>query len=452
MTFRHSIAGLVILATLASCEKSEPVALQPLPVPLGNQVASPRLNGRIYTPPPLSTRVSYGAVRRGADGSATPYGAAQYSLDFADTDVREAVAQILGTMLGLNYSIDPAVKGAVTLRTAHPLTAGQLMPALETVLGSVGAALVRADGLYRVVPAATAGGAGALVVPLNYVSADDLAKVLQPLAGANAKIAAEPDLNMLLISGDPGQVQSLTALVRGFDTDALAGQSYAVMPVASGTAKDFADAMTDAFHGKSGSSLGGLVRVVPLPRMNAVLMISPQPGYIEAARRVFSVIESQRRTTVRVWHAFYLQNSNANDIAYTLQMAFTPNNVTAVPQAEMQGNGTGAGGYAARAGIGSGMTAGLGGGLASGGIGAGASGAGGLGAAGLGTGGISSVGGANPLAPSTGQGGARDPDIKSVTWRPRTARIAGRRDREYHACSAERPEQCRFGLWHRARG
>ena len=41
-------------------------------------------------------------------------GPAQYSLDFADTDVREAVAQILGTMLGLNYSIDPAVKGTVT--------------------------------------------------------------------------------------------------------------------------------------------------------------------------------------------------------------------------------------------------------------------------------------------------------------------------------------------------
>ena len=93
------------------------------------------------------------------------------------------------------------------------------------------------------VPAATAGGAGGLVLPLNYVSADELAKVLQPMAGANAKIAAEPELNALLISGDPGQVQSLVELVRSFDIDALAGQSYAVLPVASGNAKDFADAM-----------------------------------------------------------------------------------------------------------------------------------------------------------------------------------------------------------------
>jgi general secretion pathway protein D len=410
MIFRHTISGLVVLAMLSGCEKPEHVALAPLPLPLGNLGASARLNGRIYTPPPLSTRISYGSVRRGNGRGTSASEPAQYSLDFTDTDVRVAVAQILGTMLGLNYSIDPAVKGTVTLRTSRPLTATELLPALETILGSVGAALVRADGLYRVVPAATAGGAGALVVPLNYVSADDLAKVLQPLAGANAKVAAEPDLNTLLISGDPGQVESLTALVRSFDTDALAGQSYAVMPVASGSAKDFADAMTDAFHGKAGSSLGGLVRVVPLPRMNAVLVISPQPSYIEAARRIFDLIERQRRTTVRVWHAFYLQNSNANDIAYTLQMAFTPNDVTAAPQSAMQGNGAGGGGgYAARAGIGSGMMAGaMGGGLAAGGIGAGAggAGAGGLGAGGLGAGGISALGGANPLAPAVGQGGA----------------------------------------------
>jgi general secretion pathway protein D len=408
----------MVLAALAGCEQPQHVEIPPLPVPLSNKMASPRLNGQIYTPPPLSPRISYGTTRRGGGTGPSAAEPAQYSLDFADTDVREAVAQILGTMLGLNYAIDPAVKGTVTLRTSRPLTAAQLLPALETILGGVGAALVHTEGLYHVVPAATAGGAGALVVPLNYVSADELAKVLQPIAGANAKVAAEPELNAILVSGDPSQVQSLVELIRSFDTDALAGQSYAVMPVASGSAKDFADAMTAAFRGKEGSGLGGMVRVVPLPRMNAVLVVSPQENYITAARRVFAVIEGQRRTTVRVWHAFYLQNSNANDIAYTLQMAFTPNNVTAMPESAMQGNGAG-GGYAGRGGIGSGITAGgPGGGGAAGGIGAGGIGAGGIGAAGIGAGGIGggagglgsglgtgAIGGANPLAP-VGQGGA----------------------------------------------
>jgi general secretion pathway protein D len=392
------LPGLIVLAVLAGCERTERVQLPPLATSAGNVAATPRLNGRIYTPAPLSPRISYGAARHGERGGPASSGTGQYSLDFADTDVREAAGQILGTMLGLNYSIDPAVKGAVTLRTAHPLTGAQLLPALETILGSVGAVLIQTEGLYRVVPAATAGSAGSRVLPLNYVSADDLAKVLQPLAGANAKIVAETDLNSVLISGDPSQVQSLAELVRTFDTDALAGQSYAVMPVATGNAKDFAEAMTDSFRGKGGSSLGGLLRVVPLTRMNAVLVVSPQPSYIDAARRVFELIERQRRTTVRVWHAFYLQNSNANDIANTLQMAFTPNNVTTLPQAAMQGTGAAGGaaggGFAGRSGI---SPSGAG----AGGIG---SAAGGIGSAGAGAGGISALGGTNPLAPAIGQG------------------------------------------------
>jgi general secretion pathway protein D len=143
-----------------------------------------------------------------------------------------------------------------------------------------------------------------------------------------------------------------------------------------------------------------MVRVVPLPRLNAVLVVSSQPSYIEAARRVFNLLERQLRTTMRSWHALYLQNSNANDIAYTLQMAFTPNDVTAVPQAATQGNGyqggaAGGGGFASgRSGIGAGSSAG---GLGSGGAGA-------LGSANVGGGGISALGGTNPLAPATGQG------------------------------------------------
>jgi general secretion pathway protein D len=412
---------------VTGCARPDTVELPPLRTSPVNLAATPRVDGRLYTPPPQSPQISYGVVRRGDRGAQALSGSEQYSLDFADTDVREAAGQILGSMLGVNYSIDPAVKGTVTLHTARPLTAAQLLPALQTILGSVGAILVQTDGLYRVVPAASAGSAGSMVIPLRYVSADDLAKVLQPLAGANAKIAAEPTLNTLLISGDPGQVQSLAELVRTFDTDALAGQSYAVMPVDAGNAKDFADAMTDSFRGKEGSSLGGLLRVVPLTRMNAVLVVSPQPGYIDAARRIFALIERQRRTTVRVWHAFYLQNSNANDIAYTLQMAFTPNNVTALPQSATQGNGQSRGANsmfagtsqsgAGSGGLGTGGLASGGagaGGLAAGGLGAGASGAGGLGGAGT-----SALGGANPLAPAgigaAGGGQAQMPNLPAAS-------------------------------------
>ena len=402
MTRKFPFAGMGRLAlasvmVLAGCETHHQRDVPPVVSTVSDLAAGARANGRVGTPNlPPPAEVSYGTPRPAGTGRASVAGATgTYSLEFADTDVREVVSQVLGGMLGLNYTIDPAVRGAVSLHTAKPLTASQVLPTLKTMLSSVGATLAQVDGLYRVVPEVSAGAAGSAVVPLRFVSADELAKVMQPLAGNNAKVAAETGLNALLISGDTGQVQALTELVGSFDVDTLAHQSYAVLPTTSGSARDLSEAMQEAFKGRAGSSLSGLVRVVPLSRLNAVLVISSQPKYIDAARRVHSMIERERRNTVRSWHVFYLQNSSAQSIAYTLQMAFTPNNVTATPEpvgGSQQGvgrtgqsGGSSSGGFGGSGGGGaSGLGGASGGGFGGGGGLSSGGGSGGLGASGLG--------------------------------------------------------------------
>jgi general secretion pathway protein D len=265
--------------------------------------------------------------------------------------------------------------------------------------------LVQSGNLYRVLPAAQAAAAlgsdstaGSVIVPLHYASAEDLAKILQPYVGEGGKIIAEPGRNALLIGGEPQARESLINLVQAFDIDILARQSYALLPVNTGNVKDFAGALQDAFRGQSGGALAGLVRVVPMSRINAVLVISPQPRYIDEARRVFSLIDRARQQTIRSWHVHYLQNSHAEDMAYVLQQAFTPNNVTAQPtnaQAGAQRMSNAVGGMGNTFGRGGG-TGGIGG---TGGMQGGYTG-GGLGVTGLagGIGGVQSVTAATPGA------------------------------------------------------
>src|SRR5215472_16362915 len=50
------------------------------------------------------------------------------SLNLTDTDVRVAADQVLGGILGVTYAIDPAVHGAVTFKSAKPVTADQVLP------------------------------------------------------------------------------------------------------------------------------------------------------------------------------------------------------------------------------------------------------------------------------------------------------------------------------------
>jgi general secretion pathway protein D len=442
---RRSLAFLLGLVQVSACSHPSPPAI-PASSPLPNAAAAapPRANGAIGAPnalPPAQT--AYG--RAGEPPSQRPAveaGPGDVSLDFADTDIREIVAQLLGSILKVNYTIDPAVHGTATLHTMRPLNRSELVRTLEPLLAQNGAALVMDGTLYRVVPAdqgiATAasgsGTAGAVVVPLQYASAEELAKILQPYVGEGGKIAADQGRNALLIAGEPAARDGLIGLVKAFDVDVLARQSYALLPVNSGDVKDFASALQDAFRGQNGGALAGLVRVIPLGRINAVLVVSSQPRYIEEVRRVYALIDRARRQTLRSWHVYYLQNSHSEDVAYVLQQAFTPNNVTAQPTGQRSSqfgqSGTG------QSTIGqSGGTTGSGGGSIGGGAGLGGGSAGSLGQSNV-SGGISASGqgqlgtqqpgnaqprqqpppgGANPLPGGLAQGsGEQDADTLRV--------------------------------------
>ena len=379
VTKRHLRTLAVLLAcTAAGCEPVEKPD-QPAPLPPlrpGTPVATPQVDGDVgslHGAP--RARVSYG-TGAGVRAPEAQYSSGQggdVSLDFADTDVREAAAQILGTMLHANYTIDPGVKGTVTLHTAQPLNRDQLLPTLQVLLSQVGAALTEGGGLYRIESTASANSAGlgsgsasgATVVPLHSTSADQLAKVLQPYAGASAKIVADPAANAIIVNSDPQQREAIVQMIRSFDVDTLAGQSFALLPVDSGDAKDFATALEKTLGADQGKSLANVARIVPMSRIDAVMVVVPTDRMMQDVRRVYGLILEQRRQTVRSWHVYYLQNGRSNDVAYVLQQAFTPDHVTAQPtqqnqlqqlgqtQSALGGAGGGGGGLGGIGGIGS---------------------------------------------------------------------------------------------------
>lgn len=331
--------GLLILA---SCQAAPPASLPGLstaPLALAPGASAPaaaRISGAVASQGALPRpSASYGTPATAAPsaGGAQETGQGDISFDFADTDIRAVVAQILGNILHVNYTIDPGVSGTVTLHTVTPLTQDQVLPTLQTLLAQNGAVLVQTNGLYRVMQSGDSGGAAAnsLVIPLRYANATQLTAVLQPYVGKGGKLAADTDSNSIVIQGDPTARTALAGLVQAFDVDALAGQSYELFPVTSGNAKDFATAFTAALGKQADAKGAAAVTVVPLERISAVLVVARARSYLNDAARIYAVINKVQRETVRSWHVFYLRNSQANDDAYLLQQAFTPDNVTVQP-------------------------------------------------------------------------------------------------------------------------
>jgi general secretion pathway protein D len=346
--------GCVLI--LSACAPSHPQA--PGPVATGAAIQQTSLpgaaaggrvdgqldNGSVPPPPSASYSVPPVIALPAASAAQAP---GDVTLNFADTDIRTIVDQILGTLLKQNYTIDSGVSGTASLHTVVPLTRDALIPALQTLLAQNNAVLVQSNGIYRVMPADQAAATlnltndnslgGATVIPLQYAQASSLAAMLQPYVTSTSKIVAAADQNALIIEGDPGSRQALVDLIKAFDIDQLAGQSYELFPVTGGDAQDFASAFSTALGKSSDPSAAGPIQVVALERINAVLVIARTQSLLAEAQRVYSVLFAAERQTLRSWHVYYLQNSRSNDAAYVLQQAFTPDDVTAQPTPQATG-------------------------------------------------------------------------------------------------------------------
>lgn len=250
-------------------------------------------------PQPQIRRGSGTVINQRAASAAPPtLGATsgQASFNFEGESVHAVAKAILGDMLGQNYVIAPEVQGTVTLATPQPVSAAQALSLLEMVLGWNNARMIYSDGRYNIVAADTAlatgtvaprtGSTGAArgfevrTVPLRYISATEMEKVLEPYARPNAIVSADNARNVITISGSRSELDNYLRTIEIFDVDWLSGMSVGVFPLQSGKATQVVADLEKVFGADSESPVSGMFRFMPLEGANAVLVITPQADYL----------------------------------------------------------------------------------------------------------------------------------------------------------------------------
>lgn len=262
------------------------------------------------------------------------------TLNFVDAEVREVVDVILGEMLGVSYIIDPQVQGKVTARTTEPIERKALIPALENILALNGSALTRVNGLFKVVPVedATASistpllssrdryksqGYGLHIIPLQYASAVEVLDIVQSFVGPGRVLRADTRRNLLLFAGNGSEAADLAEMVAVFDVDWMRGMSFGLFPMDVADAGDLVKELEVVFFAGSNSALDGIVRFIPVERLNAVLVISQQPGYLDQAQRWIERLDRGTEGSGRRIFVYHVQNKRAADLANVLGQIFT---------------------------------------------------------------------------------------------------------------------------------
>ena len=409
MHFHRSYLSLLVLAMLAGCV-TQPVATPEAPpaeqaaaLPQWQAASSPatalteRPRQEARDDEPIVIRGNDQMFKPGNTGPATIKGPAT-SFNFQDAPTAEVVQVMLRDLLKVEYVVHPPLPGTITLVTRSPISADKAFNLLESALQINGVVMARdSRGTYHVgtpealstivaAPRLAGKGAlppgyGAIIIPLEYLGAQEMANILQPLIKSDALVRVDTMRNVLVMRGTRAEAEGWLDLVNTFDVNILRGMSVGVFPLkhtspeevqaalqllsgstpsaggagagalaaaaaggpgpggtrqsaaraaAAAAAAARAGAPAGAPGGAGATSLGanalgegsplfGAVRVMPIERLNAVLVVTPRSAYLDEIRYWIEQFDRPNMNSAEPQLFVYkVQNGSADHLAALL--------------------------------------------------------------------------------------------------------------------------------------
>ncbi len=299
------------------------------------------------------------------------------SLNFENVTVSSLASALLGDLLKVSYTIDAGGDTMVSLRTSKPLPRKQVLDVLDTVLLPHDLAIVRdSAGVYHVTKrSVTAGsrpltsaskikdlaGAGTVIVPLNHIGAGEMAKILGPLAPRESIVYVDTLRNLLVLQGSKIQLEGWLEMVDAFDVDYLSGMSLGVFPLEYANVNVVYDTLqamiapdqaSGAFGGGSGGGgaqggvgarpgsapggaggaaalaqsgggpLNGLVRLFPVERLNALVVVTPRSQILGQVESWIKRLDQPTDSLEAGLFVYPVQNGSAARMAELLNGLF----------------------------------------------------------------------------------------------------------------------------------
>jgi type II secretion system protein D len=186
------------------------------------------------------------------------------SFFFDDADIFEVAQTIFADVLKVNYIIDPRVKGRVNFRTVTPIPKDEVLSVMEIIFRLNGIGFVQEGGLYRIVP---------------------LTEVPQELLYSQ-------------IGKSPGQVA-----IEMFTFKNL----------------DLKESMPDIENALGLHIKGGTVRILPLYRLNALIVIASSKVQLEYIKQWVETFDDMFAVARPKIFVYPLQNGKADHVAQILQ-------------------------------------------------------------------------------------------------------------------------------------
>ena len=232
------------------------------------------------------------------------------------------LVQTVSEITGKSFIVDPRVEGRVTVISSKPQTPAEIYETFLSVLRVHGFAAVASGDMVKIVPDAIAaqdgtagnggGGPDALVtrvIEVKHVPADEIVKLLRPLAPQQANFIAHGGSNSILITDRAGNVERLMTLIRRMDT--ASDTDIETIPLRHASAAEVVRTLTSLEGNAAGAKL------IADERTNSILLSGDRSSRLRLRTLVAHLdtpLDGGENTQV-----LYLNNARATDLVPILE-------------------------------------------------------------------------------------------------------------------------------------
>ncbi len=252
-----------------------------------------------------------------------------YTFAFRDADIAQVAEEILGSTLGLTYTIDPSVSGKMTFRVERRMTQAQLLQAFEGALGNSGVVMVRQGDSLLLTARANAKASGGVTsspdgvsragysvvaVPLDYAAPSEVAKVLQSVGPAGIVLEADDKAGVLLLGGNGREIEAALSTIKVFDRSSLQGARMRWFELSQASAPAIAAEINQLLQasGTAGAT------VVPLRRLNGIIAFARSTGTLDEIGGWVERLDKSAGDQASTLWVYHPLNVSAESLAATL--------------------------------------------------------------------------------------------------------------------------------------
>ena len=266
-----------------------------------------------------------------------------FFVKFNNADIYEVI-HTLGRTAGINYLIDPRVRGVVNVHTQGVVRKDGALDLLFAILRVNGATAVKEGDIYHIVPMTEAKTEPLLptfpgdnaartssnqvimrAFPLQYIAVAEMAKVIKPFLSAGGEAVEVARANILLVTDTSANLDKTARLVELFDSEVFRSAGMKLFQLKYLDPEEMAKNLENIFGALDFSARGARpagINFVPIPRLNALLVVSASPKTMEDVERWVRELDREGAGASRTIHRYRVRYGKVKDVAAVLEKLY----------------------------------------------------------------------------------------------------------------------------------